>query len=83
MPHCGHCLAPATGSQFVESDHPGGAKIKNFARGKLLENVRRFADFAPFMPGSRSATRSFQRQPALMPTVRAAAENSDTLETGG
>ena len=26
--------------------------------------------------------RSFQPQPALMPTVRAAAENSDVLETG-
>jgi hypothetical protein len=26
--------------------------------------------------------RSFQRQPALMPTIRAAAENSDILETG-
>lgn len=35
------------------------------------------------MPASRSATRSFQGQPALMPTVRAAAENSKILETSG
>ena len=28
------------------------------------------------------AVRLFQRQPALMPTVRAAAKNSDILETG-
>src|SRR5215831_7818524 len=30
-----------------------------------------------------SFTRSFQRQPALMPTVRAASENSDILDTSG
>ena len=42
----------------------------------------RLADFGPY-DRIMVVARSFQCQPALMPTIRAAAENSNVLETSG